>query len=186
MKPLSRYTIAFVSIVCLLLPKKIVRACGWWVEPGEYRFWMMQPNVTDMDDLSPFFVACVDPDDDELRIAANEIYHRNVAEWSEEIKNGAAKKDIYKILYETESGDMLDSLDYFKIHNSFIRYLSKEGNEELYNYLLLAKSIEHISMIVDAWDERPASNPVVEEVIRSADSLYRKSRSEFVRLRTAF
>jgi hypothetical protein len=186
MKPLSRYTIAFVSIVCLLLPKKIVRACGWWVEPGEYRFWMMQPNVTDMDDLSPFFVACVDPDDDELRIAANEIYHRNVAEWSEEIKNGAAKKDIYKILYETESGDMLDSLDYFKINNSFIRYLSKEGNEELYNYLLLAKSIEHISMIVDAWDERPASNPVVEEVIRSADSLYRKSRSEFVRLRTAF
>lgn len=186
MKPLSRYTIVFISVVCLLLPKKIARACGWWVEPAEYRFWLMQPNVTNMNDLSPFFVACVDPDVDQLRIAANEINHTNVEEWRQVIKNGATKNDTWKILYETKPGVMLDSLEYLKKHNSFVRCLSKPGNEELLQYLLLSKKVEAIATNPDAWEERPASDPLVGNIIKSADSLYNNSHTEFVSLRTAY
>jgi hypothetical protein len=186
MKPLSRYTIVFISVVCLLLPKKIVRACGWWVEPAEYRFWLMQPNVTNMNDLGPFFVACIDPDDHELGAAANEINNTNVEEWYKETKKGAAKNDIREILYKTKPGVMLDSLEYLKKHNSFVRYLSKPGNEELFRYLLLSKKVEVIATHPDAWEERPAADPLIDDIIKSADSLYRNSRTEFVRLRTAY
>lgn len=186
MKPSSRYTIVFVSICCLLLPKKITRACGWFVWPGEYRFWLMQPDLANMDDLSPFFVAVTYPDDDRLRASTTSNYDVNIEEWYDAINGAATKADTRKILYDTKPGEMMENLPELKKNNSFVRALSKKGNEELFQYLLLSKKTEAVATVPDAWQERPAQDPLIARVLETADSLYNNSRSSFVKLRTAY
>src|SRR5688500_13856738 len=158
MKPLSRYTIAFISIFCLLLPKKITKACGWWVEPQEYRFYLMQHDIDGKDDLSPLLLACYNPDDNTLR-AAGEGYDRNVDEWSRQLNGAANKKDISAILYDTPPAYMMQKPADRKKNNSFLAHLSRPGNEALYQYLVLCKKAEAVTTHPDAWQERPAADP---------------------------
>lgn len=186
MKPLSRYTIVFISIFCLLLPKKITRACGWWVEPQEYRFYLMQPDIDGKDDLRPLFLGCYNPDDNTLKAAASEVDDRNVEEWSIQINGAASKKDISGILYDTPPAVMMQKLDDLRKNNSFLAHLSRPGNEALYRYLVLCKKAEALTTHPDAWEERPAADPLIGEIIKSADSLYSNCKSEFVRLRSAY
>jgi hypothetical protein len=52
----TKYIILFSSCILLLLPKKTAQACGFMVAPGEFRFWLMQPDLTNESDLTPFFL----------------------------------------------------------------------------------------------------------------------------------
>jgi hypothetical protein len=186
MKPLSRFIIVTGSIVCLLMPKKIARACGWYVNAGEYRFWILQPDLANIDDLSPFFLAAGYTYRDNWQNTPDDLYEKNVDEWHEEIKQQATKKDIHEVLYDFTPDTYYLRLESPEPKNSFIKYLQQPANRELLAYMDLCKRTEVMATDPDPWEEKPANDPKVAAILHLADSLHNKGKSAFVQLRSAF
>lgn len=186
MKPLNRYIIILSSIVCLLAPKKIARACGFYVYPGEYRFWLLQPDLTNTRDLSPFFFATSYLYYGAYEQLKNESVPVNIDEWYEYCNHSVAKKDIDSLLYNTEPDEFLTSFDKLKKNNSFARYIAQPVNKELLQYMQLSKKIETIAAHPDPWEENPQPNQHTLKVINEANVLYQQSKSDWLRLRTAY
>jgi hypothetical protein len=186
MRPLSRFIIVTGSIACLLVPKKIARACGWYVNEGEYRFWILQPDLANIDDLSPFFLASGYTYRDNWQNTPDNSYETNVNEWYEQTGRQATKNDIHAVLYSEIPDEYYLSLDSPNPKNSFIKYLRQPANRELRVYVDLCKRTESVSNDPDPWEEKPANDPRVAAILHLADSLYNHGKSEFVRLRSAF
>lgn len=186
MKPLSRFLIVSGSILCLLMPKKISKACGWYVEPGEYRFWILQPGLANVDDLSPFFLASTYTYRDNWQRTPDEPYETNIDEWYEQVGHRATRKDIEKVLYDLKPDEYFLALDSPRIKNSFIKYLKEPANRELLAYMWICKQLEAIAANPDPWEEQLGNAFEIKKTLREADSLLTNSQSPFIRLRTAY
>jgi hypothetical protein len=186
MKPLSRYIILLSSLACLLLPKKIATACGFGVGPGEYRFWLLQPDLTNTQDLSPFFFATSYLYRDNYVTMKDESIDININEWYEYCNHNAAKKDIRAVLYSPNAELPLLVIRSMKSENSFARFLLQPANKEVLQYVQLCKRTEVVATNPDPWQESSPNNPLIVKIIDQADSLYHQTQSPWLRLRTAF
>jgi len=186
MKPLPIYIAFFISLVTILLPKRTARACGFYVAPGEYRFWLMQPDITNQPDLTPFYFASGYLYRQDMNAAKETYVAENNEEWFRELKGKVSKHDIDTLLNVTESQYFFDEQKILAKENSFLRFLQLPQNSELYKYLILSKKVEQIAFNPDPWEEDKWPNNNISEVIREAHNLYRQTRSPFVKLRIAY
>ena len=102
MKPLTRYILLFVSTLAIILPKRTARACGFIVYSNEYRFWLLQPDLTNEADLTPFFFGSKYLFLDDSYPVTEKYVQQNVQEWLTEIKSRALAKDIDTLLNATD------------------------------------------------------------------------------------
>jgi len=185
MKPLLIYITVFISLFTILIPKRTAQACGFYVLPGEYRFWLLQPDLTNQPDLTPFYFAS-----DYLyrdMNAAKETYREeNVEEWFREISGKASKADIDSLLNATAPQYFFDEQKALAKVNGFLRFLQLPQNRELYRYLILSKKVEQIGGNPDPWEEDNFPNNDFTAVIAEAHNLYKQTRSPFVKLRIAY
>ncbi len=184
--PLKRCMLAIVSLILLLLPKEIVTACGFYVAPGEYRFWLLQPDLTNTPDLTPFFFASTYLYKGD-QFAGSDVYlKQNIEEWYHEIKGSCSKADIDSLLYSTAPKDFFNNLRAIEKENGFLRYLLKAENKELFRYMQLSKKVEEIAAHPDPWEERNFPVQAVNKIVDEAKVLFRQAASRFVKLRTSF
>jgi hypothetical protein len=170
----------------LVLPKKIARACGFYVWPGEYRFWLLQPDLTNQKDLSPFFFFIREfwpPDGPE---PAPFHYQQNVQEWKALVGNKVNEQDIDTILYHTAPNEFESNFSQLATINSFAKALKRPQNRALLQYMQLAKKIEAYATNPDPWRENKYPNTNVDRLIKEAMELYNASTNPDIRLRAAY
>jgi hypothetical protein len=186
MKALRIFIILTGSILVILIPKKFATACGFYTFPGEYRFWLLQPDLTNQKDLTPFFFASTYLYKDDINAAVESYEEENVTEWWQQTKQRAARKDIERLLYHTAPQDFFGYEKQIEQQNSFLAWLNQPGNREFLQYFILSKKVEQVAATPDPWEEAEFPIASLNVVISEADSLYQKAASPFVKLRTTF
>jgi len=186
MKPLTRYILLFASILAILLPKRTARACGFWVRSNEYRFWLLQPDLTNEADLTPFFFGSRYLYDEGAYPVTENYVQQNIQEWLTEIKGKALAKDIDTILNATDPQVFFDEQKQLVKENSFVRFLLQPQNRELYRYVTLSKKVEQIAAHPDPWEEDDFPNNNINDVIKETLSFYTKTHNSFIKLRLAY
>src|SRR5687767_1696776 len=111
MRPLIRFTVCLSSLFLLLFPQKLAIACGFYVYPGEYRFWLLQPDLTNEKDLTPFFFSSGYLYNGDQYAGVETYKEENINDWHKAMKGGALRADIDSLLYHT------DPQDYFDVNN---------------------------------------------------------------------
>lgn len=178
-------TLLFISVL-FLLPQHTTQACGFYVYPGEYRFWLLQPDLTNEKDLTPFYFAT-----NYLykgnQYAGREVYaQQNVAEWYEAIHHKALKKDIDELLYTVTPNQFFGDEKNLAKENSFLRCLLQPSNKQLYRYFLLSKHVEEITANPDPWNEQVFPIASTNAIIDSLQQLRRQTKNPFIKLRCAY
>jgi hypothetical protein len=166
----------------LLLPKKLLNACGFMSGSGEYRFWILQPDITNEQELTPFFFASTYLYKQDAAGGKETYLQKNIEEWFKEIhKKDVSRADIDSLLNHTSPDIFFEKKDSLAGTNSFMRYLLK--NSESYRYIQLSKKVEAIAANPDPWDEGAGPNT---NVIQEAKTLEQQTTSSFIKMRTAF
>ncbi|TCJ17055.1 hypothetical protein EPD60_07015 [Flaviaesturariibacter flavus] len=184
MTPFLRFTLLSASLLALLLPKRTARACGFSVWPGTYRFWLLQPDIVEAPDLSPFYFASTYLYHDDLEQAARPDLAQNLAEWRAETGPGVTLSAIDTILNHTDPDDFPGGPD-DAATNSFLRWLQTQGHEDALRYMQLSKEVESIAANPDPWEEQ-GPNVSAASVAAALRDLHHKSKSPFLQLRCAF
>ncbi|RYZ22300.1 MAG: hypothetical protein EOO16_09715 [Chitinophagaceae bacterium] len=184
MTPLLRYTLLSASVLALLLPKRAAKACGFSVWPGTYRFWLLQPDIVETPDLSPFYFASTYLYHDDLSQAHLSDKEQNLVEWQAQTGPGVSLAAIDTVLNHTDPEDFPGGADAAE-GNGFLRWLQAPGNEDALRYLELSKKIESIAGNPDPWEEY-GPNENAAGIVSELAQLREKSRSDFVRLRSAY
>jgi hypothetical protein len=186
MRPLVSYTLLFVSILAILLPKRAAKACGFYVSPGEYRFWLLQPDLTNQYDLTPFFFASGYLYRADMRLAKESYQEQNVDEWFKETNGKVNKQDIDKLLYNTNAHTYLSELATGAESKGFMRFLVQPQNKELLRYMTLSKKMEMQATNPDPWEETEFNEETFGKMKAEALKLHKEAKTEFVKFRTAF
>jgi hypothetical protein len=186
MKPLPIYIPVLISLFTILLPKRTAQACGFYVAPGEYRFWLLQPDITNQPDLTPFYFASGYLYRQDMNAAKETYIDENNEEWFREIKGKVSKNDIDTLLNATDPQYFFDEQKMLAKENRFLRFLQLPENSELYKYIILSKKVEQIAANPDPWEEDNFPNNNTSEVIREAHNLYKQVHLSFLKLRIAF
>ena len=186
MKPLTRYILLFASTLAILLPKRTARACGFWIPSNDYRFWLLQPDLTNEADLTPFFFGSRYLYDEGAYPVTENYVRQNVQEWLTEIKGQALAKDIDTLLNATDPQIFFDKQKQLAKENSFVRFLLHPQNSELYRYVTLSKKVEQIAAHPDPWEEDEFPNNNIGDVIKETLAFYTKTHSPFIKLRLAY
>lgn len=185
MRLLTRFLVCISSTLLVLLPKNVSRACGFGVWPGEYRFWLMQPNLTNEQDLTPFFFASTYLYHGD-QYAGKETYpERNVKEWDDILKGQAGRKDIDSMLNSVDPQVLFDGQKEWARRNSFLRTLESPGHEELKRYFYFSKKVEQLIAHPDPWEEATVTEPF-RKLIAEVIQMHQGANLEFVRLRSAY
>lgn len=185
MKPLSIYILVLISVFTVLLPKRTAQACGFYIVPGEYRFWLLQPDITNQPDLTPFYFASGYLYKQGMNAAKETYVDENNEEWFQEIKGKASKADIDTLLNTTDPQYFFDEQKALATNNSFLRYLQLPQNSEYLKYIILSKKVEQIAGNPDPWEEGVFPDNNIGEVIKEAHNLYDQVHTPFVKLRIA-
>lgn len=186
MRSLSRFIPILAVSLLLVWPKKVAQGCGVGIWPGEYRFWMLQPDLANQKELSPFYLATTFLYPDAYQEVDRNHYDSNIAEWLTVTGPTVKAADIDSILYYTESGDFLQAFDSLSRINSFAAFLRQPQHKAYYKYMELCKKAEAIAGNPDPWEEGVYPSPAINRVIREAQDQYSHASDEFMRLRTAY
>ncbi len=174
------------SLLLVLLPKKIVNACGFYVSPGEYRFWILQPDLTNTSDLTPFFFASTYLYKGDQFAGTQPHVADNIRQWYLEVKGRASARDIDSVLNNMPPAVFFEISRKKIVSNTFLNFLKKTENKELHQYLVVSKKVEEIAANPDPWNERNFPAAAIGKVIASAQILLNTTRSPFLKLRTAY
>ncbi|MBO9635524.1 MAG: hypothetical protein J7578_20640 [Chitinophagaceae bacterium] len=186
MKLLIKCTILSASLLTIVLPKKTAIACGVYVLPGEYRFWLLQPDLTNQADLTPFFFSSTWLYKQNQYAAVEKWPELNVKEWASQFREKIRPKDIDELLMVIGPDDFFYNNQHLADTNSFMRALLKPQNHQLYQYMTISKRLERIAAQTDPWEEDEFPVTGVQALIDSTRALYHASRSKFLKQRTAY
>ncbi len=196
MKPFRIFILLTISLILVAVPKHLVNACGFMVAPGEYRFWLLQPDLTQEKELTPFFFASSYLYKGNEHGATETYPKENIEEWLEQVRTAERKigtgkicvrqRDIDSLLYHTPPDLFFSRTDSLARTNPFLRYLLLKENHQAFLYMQLSKKVEQIAANPDAWDEGAIPQANVSRIIDDGQGLFRQASSEFIRMRTAF
>lgn len=184
-----------VSLLAVLMPDYLIRACGYYsVEPDAYSFVKtdlagknskVAPYLLTFDNFYQSF--------DQMKTARQS---ENLKEWQENFCKQAPLEDIAYVVYKasvTEVESMKKAskrkgnpLDHRLKDNDFVDQLVKSKCTDVLDYLIFAKQCEPHVTAEDEWDNRPRD---VKEMLRLAEEgkrLFRKCDSHWVKLRYAY
>lgn len=185
MKPLSIFILVSISLLTVLLPKRTAHACGFYVSPGEYRFWLLQPDITNQPDLTPFYFASGYLYKQDMNAAKETYVDENNEEWYQVIKKAASKEDIDTLLNATDPQYFFDEQKTLANNNSFMRFLQLKQNSEYLRYITISKKVEQIAANPDPWEENIFPDNYIGAIINEAHALYDQAGDPFVKLRIA-
>ncbi|MEO6455528.1 MAG: hypothetical protein ABIN97_15720 [Ginsengibacter sp.] len=185
MRTLIRFILLTVSVI-VLFPRKVAEGCGFWVYPGEYRFWLMQPDIVNEPDLTPFYFATSYLYKGNEYAGEQPHLRQNINEWYETVNRKASKKDIDSLLNATPPQEFFNEQKSLLNQNSLMKYLLQPDQKELYQYLLLSKKVEQIAANPDPWDEQNYPKESIDNIITELKKLRGTTISSFIKLRTAF
>lgn len=186
MQLLIKCTVLSVSMLTIVLPQRLAVACGVNINPGEYRFWLLQPDLTNEADLTPFFFSSNYLYNNDMYAAKEKWPELNIMEWKQQLNAKVEKKDIDGLLNATMPQEYFENPEQIADTNSFMRELLQPSNSELCRYMTLSKQVEQVAANPDPWEEEIYPDEHVQTVIRNGRELYHSSRSPFVKFRTAF
>lgn len=196
MKRFRIFILLTISILLLAAPKHLAKACGFFVFPGEYRFWLLQPDLAQERELTPFYFAATYLYRRDANSGKETYPQRNIEEWLEQVRKEAGKKgagkvrvlqgDIDSLLNHVPPDLFFGQTDSLARVNSFLRYLLLTENRMDYRYIQLSKKVEQLAAHPDPWEEGAVPHANIGRIIDEAQGLYRQAGSEFIKMRTAF
>lgn len=192
----KKFLLLTVSLFMIVLPKKSADGCGYTVVGDEFRFWILMPEIVNMQELLPFtftsdyiygdsWFYSDDPEHVE-EIALIPSQKKNVNEWFDYLDGSASKKSIDSVLYHVDPVWFFAHADDSLMQFDFIKQIRTKKFDEGWRYLFFAKKCEQITTQGDPWGEEPLDIDAAEKVTAEGWSLYAQAQSPFVRLRLAY
>lgn len=187
-------TSLFVLLILLVLPSKIVNACGPIYSFQGYSF--INPRIIDLKAaLAPFYLS-VDELADEYLEQITITQQENLKEWRSRYCNQAELPDIDYLVY-TSSIRELDQLRSAIVSpsltlgmrlstNTFAKYIYRNKCLETVDYLIFAKECEPYVGDLDPWKNEKRDIESMEFLIRKGLEDFEKVESHYIRLRYAF
>lgn len=174
----------------LLLPLLLLRApvatsCGWHYLGEDFRFWLMQPELTEIRGLRAFNFSAnkyFSFDTDEVQRLP---YATNIAEWKAITGMQVPDTAIEAILYGTTPAYYLKEEAGVRKNSAFLRRLERIGPEWV-AFIRYAKTCEQLVDRDDPWDFQPFDNDAIRQAWREGESMLRKAKDERLRARIAF
>ncbi len=179
-------------LAAVILPSDFIWSCGPMLATDESRFSLFRQGLDNDSGLRPFnyseglfnFMGS-DPEEKD--------YKRNCAEWISFCGKEIKVADIYKVQYDMSPEEFLNTSwkeskeDLTK--NTFIKWLLKKENHEVFDYMKLAKEAESTQYknSEDPWDTSIIKTTVqCEEIALKATQALRKNLPIFLKERYAF
>ena len=149
---MKKYLILLSSICLLLLPINYMIGCGFSLYSEDYRFYLLQPDLAQHQELQPFFYT------------ANKFYDKygidyssqskmrevNSKEWQLYSKYKGSWKDISSIMYDINANLFVNRVDSITKKQAFLQML-KKTNLQAYTYFIHARQCELMINTEDKW-----------------------------------
>jgi len=192
----KKYLLLTVSVLLILLPMKSADACMEEVLGDEYRFWILMPEIVNMQELLPFtfssdyiygdnwlyFKDLFQTQEDALIPSQR----KNVDEWFDYLDGTASKKSIDSVLYHVAPVWFFAHADDSLMQFDFTRKIRTKKLDEAWRYLYFAKKCEQVTSLGDPWNEEFVDIDAAQKVTAEGWSFYDKAQSPFIRLRLAY
>lgn len=184
----------------LVLSFQVSLACGWSVSPETSRLALFKAQREGFFKLTPFYYSA------DYYYSTNTVsgvdQELNCLEWKKKLGNSIDPKDVYTILYETDSEQFENAFESKSLKkvfekNTFIEALLLSKNKAFLNYIVFAKKLEYNSNVDVKWeswdqigygskDHKPADLEDFEKKIKTARDPFLKQRYAFLILRYSF
>lgn len=136
----------------LALWHTVAAACGFFVYEGQYRVFLLRPEVAGFHELSPYYFTTNALFEREVTYDANmwPAQRRNLAEWQAHVGHGVPLDDIEEALYGLDPMAFWDDLDRLRKENAFVKHLAEQDTVAL-AYLRYARRCEKLVNYDDPW-----------------------------------
>ncbi len=160
----SRKYLYLLLSVLIFLPPQQTNSCAFFILDEEYRFWMFNPNLSQLPGSFPFFYTSelyyegldkytrmVEPNPDVQ--SHKEIFEENINQWFAYTQGKVSKESISMFLYELDPATYFESEAVWLKNNDFLNYST--NHHELLTYLVFAKLSEANINPKPVWDDCP-------------------------------
>ncbi|HXB11101.1 MAG TPA: hypothetical protein VNZ45_03865 [Bacteroidia bacterium] len=192
-----------VSVVIILLPKRVLKACTDFLDPDQFHISFFNPSIQVAKDnyalyLSYHALNGISSDWIENKYTSKYIptaEDTNIGEWAAYFGFKAKKEDINVVVYKLKytalssiinSGRVPDSLK----DNSCLSILMKNKTyANVVSYLLFAKRCEPlVTYLPPWWEEKPKPKDTMKMIALLAEGLplYKKETSDVIKMRYAY
>ncbi len=191
------------SVVIILLPKRVLKACADFIDPDQYHISFFNPAIQVAKDNYPFYLSYhalngISSDWIDNKYTSKylpDAVDTNVGEWAAYFGFKAKKDDInivvYKLKYSAftsiiRAGKAPDSL---KNNSCLAILLSNKNYSNVVSYLSFAKRCEPlVTYMPEWWDQNPKPKDTMKMISLIAEGLpmYKKETSEIIKLRYAY
>ncbi len=160
----SRKYLFLLLSVLVFWPPQQTNSCGFFISDEEYRFWMFNPNLSQLPGSFPFFYTSElyyegldkytrtqEPNPDVQ--SHEQMYAQNIQDWVSYTHGKVAKEEINNFLYNLDPATYFESEAVWLHNNKFLRYAT--NHHELLTYLVYAKLSEANINPKPTWDDCP-------------------------------
>ena len=148
---------SLVNICFIIFPVQMTQSCSYAeFEDEDYRVAFFNTKMLDNEKMDAFYFTTelwnsweTNKDDD---------YFQNCKEWQKQLGNGVDVKDIYDVLYKSETDKVYKAYQKKRLkrafpNNSFIKAIQKSKNKDLLDYWSFVMFIElNASYEYDLWE----------------------------------
>jgi hypothetical protein len=162
-------------------------ACGFFVHEGQYRVFLLRPEVAGFHELSPYYFTTNALFESEITYDASQRpgQRRNVAEWQAYVGVAVPLKDIEEALYGLDPMTFWDDFDRLRNENAFVKHLAERDTLAL-AYLRYARRCEKLVNYDDPWRLDGWDMDGIARAQAFGHALWAKAPSDFLKGRIGY
>jgi|694.fasta_scaffold99698_2 hypothetical protein len=171
----------------LALWHTVAVACGFFVHEGQYRVFLLRPEVAGFHELSPYYFTTNALFESEITYDASQRpgQRRNVAEWQAYVGVAVPLKDIEEALYGLDPMTFWDDFDRLRNENAFVKHLAERDTLAL-AYLRYARRCEKLVNYDDPWRLDGWDMDGIARAQAFGHALWAKAPSDFLKGRIGY
>jgi hypothetical protein len=186
---MKKHFILLGNIILLLLPVNYIIGCGFSLYAEDYRFYLLQPDVAQHREITPFFYTA-NKFYDEYGISyssQSKMREVNSKEWQTYSKYKGSWKDISNMMYDIPAELFVNRIDSITAKQPFLQLL-KKTNKAGYSYFNYARQCELMINTEDKWgfEKYKLDTTLANNCLKQGLKQYKQTNSDFLKIRLAY
>ncbi len=177
--------IILLLVLVITLDRGDLRGCGWDFSGDEFRFWLLQPELTKARTLAPFHFSSGLHYSLDIEAMKADVHARNILEWQQIVGSDVAPEAIEEILYGYGPKHFFDQEEELFRTNGFMKAIArqKRGWPE---YIRYAKRCESYVNASDPWGFASTDTSAMRSSWEEGSTMLKKARGSELRARIAY
>ncbi len=171
----------------LVLWQTMACACGFLVYEGQYRVFLLRPEVAGFHELSPYYFTtnALFEHERTYAVSMRPAEERNVLEWQGHTGAAIPLADIRTALYDLDPEAFWNEEERLRTTNSFVRYLALYDTAA-FAYLRYARRCERLVNHWDPWELEPMDGDGMDRAIADGERMWTQAANAFLKGRIGY